>query len=165
MELDSQGTKEAYMQLLVDSLKRKAEILEQLKKSTKQQESIISSDPFNEDQFLLTINEKDGQIQLLNKLDDGFDRLYQSVKEELSAHKEKYATQIVALKELIVSITDAGVELQAMEKRNKAKLEVIFSNKKRDIKNSKISSQTAASYYKNMANQNTSQSFFYDEKN
>lgn len=164
MELEGLSTREAYVQLLIDSLKRKTEILEKLIKLTKQQEGIIASDPFNEDEFLKTISDKEEQILLLSKLDDGFEQIYQSVKDELSTNKEKYTKQIAVLKERITGITDAGVELVAMEKRNKTKLEVIFSNKKRDIKNSKISSQTAASYYKNMANQDTSQSFFYDKK-
>jgi hypothetical protein len=164
MELESNTTRQAYIQLMVDTLRKKTEVLNLLMNITQQQESIISSNTFQEDQFLQTISQKEEQIQILTKLDIGFEQLYVSVKDELVNDKERYNTEIEIMKELITDITDFSVKLQVLEKRNKSKLEVLFARKRKEIKNSRISNQTASNYYKTMANQHEAQSYFYDKK-
>lgn len=165
MELENHSTRQAYIQLLLDTLRKKTEILSQLTNLTKQQEGFISSENFNEEEFLKTISLKEEQILALEKLDVGFEQIYDSVRDELNNSKGKYMKEITALKELIVEITDMSVNLQALEKRNKTKLELIFANKRREIKNSRLSNQTVANYYKNSIKQQEAQSFFYDKKN
>ncbi|MHB8129443.1 MAG: hypothetical protein ACYDEX_10625 [Mobilitalea sp.] len=164
MELENHATKQAYIQMLADTLRKKSEVLNLLMNLTEQQESLITSENFNEDDFLMTITLKEEQIQALTKLDLGFEQLYESVKEELETGKTKYATEITDLKERITNITDMSVRLQALEQRNKSKLEVLLAKKRKDIKGSRISNQTAANYYKTMANQHEAQSYFYDKK-
>jgi hypothetical protein len=164
MELENQAARNTYIQLLVDTLQKKSKVLKLLMNITEQQENIISAPNFNEDEFLKTISLKEEQIQTLEKLDNGFDQIYESIKEELANKKEKFGTEIASLKVLIVEITDMSVKLQALERRNKSKMEVIFSNKRREIKNSRLSNQTVANYYKNMSKQQEAQSYFYDKK-
>lgn len=165
MELNDLKTKQAYIKLLTDVLKKKSEVLNRLMSITEQQEKMIASDAFDEEQFLQTITLKEEQIQNLSKLDTGFEQLYESVKEEMVTNIGKYATEVTRMKEQITDITDQSVKLQALEKRNKSKLDHLFAKKHRDIKNSRVSSQTAVNYYKTMANQHEPQSFFYDKKN
>jgi hypothetical protein len=164
MELENHTTRQAYIQLLVDTLRKKTEVLNLLMNFTQQQENIISSDTFQENQFLQIISLKEEQIQILSKLDIGFEQLYESVKDELTISKERYGSEIEVLKDLITKITDLSVKLQVLEKRNKSKLDVLFARKRKEIKNSRISNQTATNYYKTMANQHEAQSFFYDKK-
>lgn len=164
MDIENHTTRQVYIQLLTDVLKKKLEVLNRLMSLTEQQEKMIASDLFEGDQFLQTITLKEEQIQNLSKLDTGFEQLYEGVKKELNLNKENYVAEITLLKEDILSITDMSVKLQAMEKRNKLKLESIFAKKRKDIKNSKISSQTATNYYKTMANRHEVQSYFYDKK-
>ncbi|MDF2944215.1 MAG: hypothetical protein K0S01_3073 [Herbinix sp.] len=165
MELENHTTKQAYIQLLADTLKKKTEVLDLLMNLSEQQDSIISSEDFDEEQFLQTITLKEEQIDSLTKLDAGFEQLYESVKVELETGRAKYTIEISALKERITEITDLSVKLQALEKRNKSKLEVLLAQKRKVIKNSRISNQTAANYYKTMAKQHEAQSVFYDKKN
>jgi hypothetical protein len=164
MELENHATKQAYIQMLADTLRKKTEVLNLLINLTERQESLITSENFNEDDFLMTITWKEEQIQALAILDLGFEQLYGSVKEELLTGKAKYATEIAGLKERITNITDISVKLQALEQRNKSRLEVLLAKKRKDIKGSRISNQTATNYYKTMANQHESQSYFYDKK-
>ncbi len=164
MELDNQAARQTYIRLLADTLKKKTEILGELLALTKQQECIITMDNFEEDEFLKTVSQKEEQINILSKLDDGFERLYQSVREELVTDKDKYKDDINGLKELIAVITDMSVELQAMEKRNKTRMEAYFSRKRREIKNSRVSSRTVTNYYKTMTKQYEIPSVFYDKK-
>jgi flagellar biosynthesis/type III secretory pathway chaperone len=164
MELENHTSRQTYIQLLADTLKKKREVLNLLMNITQKQESVITSEPFREEQFLQIITLKEEHIQNLAKLDTGFEQLYNSVKEELVNNKNKYSAEIAVLKDLITDITDFSVRLQAMEKRNKSKLEVLFASKRKEIKMSRMSNQKAANYYKTMANQQESQSYFYDKK-
>lgn len=164
MELESQTTKLAYIQLLADTLEKKSEVLTRLINLTEKQESLIASDPFLEDDFLQLISSKEEQLLTLAKFDVGFEQIFDSVKEELINSKQKYVTEITDLKKQITKITDMSVKLQALEKRNKSKMEVLLAKKRKDIKGARISNQTATNYYKTMAQQHESQSFFYDKK-
>ncbi len=164
MELDNQTTKQAYIQMLSDVLKRKLAVLNRLMELTGDQEVLMKQDTFDEEAFSRTIDQKGEQLELLTKLDTGFEQLYENVREELSTQKSKYFHEITTMQEDIASITDLSVKLQAMEKRNRTKLEQILSQKRREIKSSRMSSQTVAKYYKTIANQNDTPSFFYDKK-
>lgn len=164
MNPENQNSKQTYIQLLADTLKRKIDVLKQLKNFTQNQEAEINSPAFSEDSFMQLISLKDEQIKKLSQLDDGFEQLYQNVKEELDVHRESYAAYISKLQELISEITDLSVELQTMETRNKAKLETLLASKRKSIRQAKISTQTASNYYKTMAMQQETQSYFYDRK-
>lgn len=165
MELENDTAKQAYIQLLAEILKKKTEVLNKLTDLTQRQETVINSDSFNENSFNEIISLKEEQLKALSKLDDGFEQLYESVKEELTVNKNSYTAQISQLKDQITVITDYSVKLQTMESRNKAKLEALLTLKRKNIQKAKISSQTATNYYKTMAQQHEAQSFFYDKKN
>jgi flagellar biosynthesis/type III secretory pathway chaperone len=165
MELENNTARRAYIQLLVDTLKKKSEVLNQLMELTLRQESLITSDELKEEEFSVIISSKEEQINMLSKLDEGFEKLYESVQEELLTGREKYRTEITTLQELIITITDTSVKLQALEKRNKLKMEAYFSNQRKKIRNSRLNNKTVTNYYKTMTKQNEIPSFFYDKKN
>lgn len=164
MELENQTTRQAYIQMLSDILKKKLAILSELMNLTTTQEEIMKQEAFDENEFDKTIELKGEQLEALEKLDLGFEQIYDSVREELETQKVNYYHEITQMQEYITSITDISVKLQALEKRNKSRLEQILSQKRRDIKKSRVSSQTVAKYYKNMANQSDASSYFYDKK-
>jgi hypothetical protein len=165
MGLENQTTKQTYIGLLAEILKRKIEVLKLLMDLSVQQEQILTAEAFDEDLFLTTIDQKEEQINRLNTLDEGFDKIYNGVKEELSVDKVSYTSEILLMKDLITEITDMSVKLQAIEKRNKEKLEQVLVEKRKEIKNFRVSNQTATNYYKTMAQQHEAQSYFYDKKN
>ena len=132
---------------------------------TASQQTIIESEGFDEDEFLKTISLKEEHIQSLFELDKGFEMVYDRIREELNENRKEYAPQITSLKELVTKVTDLSVKLQALETRNKSKLEALLAKKRRSIKNSRLSNETVTNYYKNLANKSESQSYFYDKKN
>ncbi len=154
-----------YINILTDTLLKKAELLDQLTQITAKQEAIISSESPDMESLEHTFSEKETYILKLNQLDDGFDKVYHRVREAFQINKELYKEQILVLQELIRSVTDKGARLQAMELRNKSRFQVFFSGKKKDIKNFKVSSRMANNYYKNAMNQQPGESFFVDKKN
>lgn len=158
------NAKETYIQLLIDSLGKKQEILDELMQITSRQQTIIDSEGFEEDEFLQTINLKEELIKSLDELDRGFEMVYDRIREELNDNRKDYISQITSLKELVTSVTDLSVKLQALEKRNRPKLEALLVNKRKNIRNSRLSNETVTNYYKNMTNKPESQSYFYDKK-
>lgn len=164
LEIENPMMKETYIKLLRDTLERKLQVLDQLILLTEQQDKVISAEHFDEDSFMQCIEKKEEFLGDLDKLDQGFERVYQAVSTELSTKKELFKGDIFILQELITKITDRSVSLQAMEKRNKSKLELLFSRKRKEIKSSKALGKSATNYYKTMVQQHEQKSIFYDKK-
>lgn len=164
MELNN-NYKKTYIQLLIDSLKKKYAILNELMTITLKQQDLINSESFDEDEFMNTITLKEKQIKSLSEMDHGFELVYDRVREELKDNAFLYKSEITSLKELVTKVTDLSVSLQALEKRNKTGMEAIFAKKRKEIKKARLSNETVANYYKNMSGKHDSQSYFYDKKN
>ena len=108
MELND-NNKETYIQLLIDSLGKKLEVLNELMQITASQQTIIESEGFDEDEFLKTISLKEEHIQSLFELDKGFEMVYDRIREELNENRKEYAPQITSLKELVTKVTDLSL--------------------------------------------------------
>ena len=156
--------KRSYISILKDTLEKKVLILNQLLEVTLLQEQCISDDLINTDEFEQTFEMKEAIIENINKLDEGFELIYDHVKEELSDNQIQYKEEILHLQELIRQITEKSTEIQAIEMRNKSKVEAFFLQRKKMIKGFKVNSKRASSYYKNMADQHHGESYFYDKK-
>ncbi|HHU72196.1 MAG TPA: flagellar protein FliT [Clostridiales bacterium] len=153
-----------YIDVLKDSLIKKVMVLDKLLEKTLLQEKIISTSPFSSDEFDQAYEDKEILILQLSELDEGFEQIYDHVKEILGNNKFEHKEDIIQLQNVIRQITDKSTELQSIEIRNKKKLDILFTNRKKEIKDYKINSQTASSYYKNMTDQHQGQSYFYDKK-
>lgn len=159
------NVKQTYIQLLIDSLGKKNEVLTELMQITTKQQDIIDSESFDEDEFLRTISLKEEQIKDLTEFDKGFEMVYERIREELNNNPNSYRTEIEDLKELVTKVTDLSVKLQALEKRNKSKIEPLLVSKRKNIKNARLSNETVTNYYKSMSGKQEEQSYFYDKKN
>lgn len=154
-----------YIKILLDSMKKKERIMQYLLGETKEQKQILSIEPFSIDEFEESMERKGLLIEELNQLDSGFETTYERVKQELSKRKEKYQIEILELKKLISSVTDISVKIQALEQRNKKSMEQCLMKQKQEIKQVRMSNQTATKYYNQMAGQyQTNQSYFLDNK-
>lgn len=154
-----------YVKILVDTLKKKKETLEILTELTKEQEQLLKAEHFSMEAFETAMDKKEIVIQGLNQLDDGFEAFYKRLEMVIRTEKDTYREELMAAQKLIGEITDMSVRLQAMEARNKEKLAMEFANERQEIRQFKVSSQTAGKYYQNMANQHqTGQSYFMDRK-
>jgi len=154
-----------YISILIDSLKKKIEVLEHLRDDTLKQEELLSREELDFDAFNKTIDSKDKSLARLNELDDGFLEVYEKVAPLFKKDKDAYENEITYLKELVRRITDCSTTLTALEERNKIKLSIHLNRGKQKIKDYKQSSKTVAAYYKNIANKRTPEgSTFYDKK-
>lgn len=154
-----------YINIITDTLRRKLEVLGALEEATSRQEEIAGQEQPDMEMFETLIEAKDKLLERLNGLDDGFMELYTRVAETLKKNTEDYAEEISQIQELIRGITDKSTSLQAAEERNRQKLAVVFSEGKKKVKDFKISSRTAAAYYKNMSGHHQDgDSYFFNKK-
>ena len=164
MEMESSKITETYIKLLQDTLDRKLLVIRELLELSQQQSDCLKKESFDEEQFDELMNQKEILLEELNQLDSGFERAFELVRKEVTDHKNLYKNEIIALQGTIRTITDISVNIQAIENRNKDAMIVVLSNKRKEIKNSKVQNQAVTNYYKTMANQHEMQSFFYDKK-
>lgn len=153
-----------YLNILEDSLKKKLEVLKQIREVNEVQTEILKGESIDLEAFDQTVDEKDLYIGELTKLDEGFELLYDNVKEELVGNRQKYAEQIRCLQELITQITESSVSIQAQEARNKALVENCFRKERQNLGQSRKNSQAVYGYYQNMNNMKGAQSQFMDKK-
>ena len=153
-----------YVRMMLDVLNKKELHLAKLLELTKEQETVLKSEEFNEAEFELLIEKKGGHLRKLEEVDQGFQSVYNRVAEEMKSNKDAYKEQILEMQGLITKVTDLGVKLSALEEKNKAALEAKLQNKKQTIRQFKVSKQTASTYYKNMIGMQTGASYFMDQK-
>lgn len=153
-----------YINILTDTLKKKNDLLDQLIMISSEQDNIISSEQPDMERLEQTFSEKEVFISQLNQLDDGFEKVYQHVKDALQTDKDQLKEQILKLQELIRSVTEKSTQLQVIEHRNKSRFQLFFAGKKKEIRNFKVSSRTADSYYKSVLNSQPGESYFLDKK-
>lgn len=159
--MDANGT---YIKILIESLEKKLKILDQIIEKNKEQKLIISVEKIEIDRFEKNLEEKANLIEEIESLDEGFQTVYEHVKEELAGKKNQYAAEISRLQELIRAITDKSILIQAEEERNKNMIQNHFTSIKREIKQAKAGRKVAADYYKSMSRTNMIEPQFLDKK-
>lgn len=155
---------ENYLSILEESLKKKIDVLKRIQASNEVQTGILKQEPVDLEAFDKIVDEKDLYIEELNSLDEGFESLYEKVRQELDGNRAKFADQIKRMQGLITDITDRSVAIQAQEARNKALVEKCFKVERQNLGQSRKNSKAAYGYYQNMSNKNVPQSHFMDQK-
>ena len=153
-----------YLKVLQESLLKKKDILESILLASEKQREIVSADNIDWEAFDRSIDAKGLLIENLGKLDDGFQNVYDRVKEELADNKDKYKDEIVAMQDLIRKVTELGTQVETLELRNKALIEKRFAEEHKQIKQSKIGSKVAMEYYQKMNKLNVVEPQLMDRK-
>ena len=96
------------------------------------------------------MDEKAKLIEEIVKLDNGFESIYEKVREQLLVNKEQYKVQIHNLQGLISKVTEKSTAIQAIEARNKAQMDIVFATQKKEVQNRRNAMSVARDYYQNM---------------
>lgn len=139
-----------YVSLLIDSLKKKQTLLDEIGLTNERLKQVLKDDRFDPEVFDAIGEEKRILVEEINKLDIGFETLYSRVKDELATNKDAYSTQIQTMQELIQSIVDAVTSIEVDEKRMKTEVEQQFSHIKQAVKQTRKNSAAVNNYYKSM---------------
>lgn len=151
-------------QILLQSLEKKTQLLDKMIRQNSVQEGILKEEELDMDAFDEAINTQGVYLEELDQLDQGFEAVYDRVREELLQDKNRYRTEIMRMKELIQQITDKIVTLNAGNMRNKVLAESQFSKKRTSIGSGASKNKVARNYYNNMNNLNYVSPQFYDNK-
>lgn len=143
-----------YVQILVDSLNKKVLILEEILRQNILQAEAAGKETFDMEAFEDTVDKKDELINNLMALDNGFEAVYNRVRDELMMHRESYTDQIRTMQQMVQRIADKSMEVQASEARNKNLVEKALRNARKQFGQGMTSVRAASDYYKNMSRVN-----------
>lgn len=155
---------ENYLGILKESLQKKLKVLEEIAVYNQEQELLLRKEDVSMEELDENMNGKDDLIQKVAVLDEGFETLYDRIKEQLLADKDAYKDQISELQQLISQVTEKSVSIQAQEARNKKLLEDYFSKERGRLRQNRQSSKAAYNYYKSVNNTNLVMPQMMDQK-
>lgn len=156
--------KDNYIEILESSLREKNRVLDEIKCLSEKQSEVVSSESFALEDLDEFIEKKGVLIERLERLDDGFEALYEKVSEEIKKNREKYSGQIRNMQNMIREITEKSNSIQALEKRNQTEINSYISKRKSEVKEGRISSKAAMNYYNTQRNAGYNESVFMDSK-
>lgn len=152
------------VQILLQSLEKKIQVLDQMLRLNKEQEELLKEERLNMDR-LDQILEEQGQLAgALERLDEGFESVYDRTREEIINGKVRYRAQIQRMQECIQQITAKIATINAGNMRNKMMMESQYKKQKQALAKSKQRTQVARNYYNSMNKLNNVQPQFYDSK-
>ena len=140
----------SYLQILQDSLIRKYELLCKIEEKSLEQSEMLKGQEVDLAGVDVNMDEKAELISEVLSLDKGFESIYERIRTALLPNKEQCKTQIVTLQRLIEKVTEKSASIQAIEARNKAQMEIVFSNQKRELQSRRNAMSVAKDYYQNM---------------
>lgn len=152
-----------YLLVLEQSLSKKINILSELERLTQVQKEIVLREQFDEEAFNDNVEMKAAQINELERLDKGFQILYDNVKAQIEDNRQAYSSEIQRLQVMIKSIMDKSAALMVLENQNKEMVTKRFATLKKEARQVKKNRNLAANYYKSM-NNISSEPYFLDKK-
>ena len=157
---------DSYLDMMEESLREKIVVLDEIVKENETQREILeSTTEFDEKGFDEAISRKGELIRRVDNLNDGFESLYDRVRQELDTGRDKYKDRIRIFQDLIRQITDLSNSIEAGEKRNSALAKNNFSAARNKMNQGRKSSQAALDYYLTMNKSKITPPQFYDTKN
>ena len=155
---------DTYLDMLQDSLKKKLEILDDIMRYQREEAEMLKDESMDMEVFDKSINDKVALAENIDSLDDGFEKVYDRIREEMIKHKEKYAVQIRAMQDMIGEISEKNVAIQAEENRIKLEVDNFAKRESAALRQRRDNGKAARSYYNNMKKLNYVDSQFMDKK-
>lgn len=142
---------EGYLQIMVESLEKKINVLDEVLELNKQQLQLAATPSMDMRAYDELMEQKGALIEELNKLDEGFTTTFEMIKDDVKANQEKYKKLVLKMQDLIRVAVEKGVEVETQEKRNKEALVLVFQRKRQEVKQLKVSNSVASKYYRAMS--------------
>ena len=151
-------------QILLQGLEKKNKILDEIIEQNSIQENILKQNSLDMDALDASIDRIAVLVEELEKLDEGFDAVYDNARGEIMEHRTLYKVEIGKMQEQIQQITDKVVKINAVKMRNQMRAESQFKQKAQEIKNAVSKTKAAKNYYNNMNKIGYTAPQFYDSK-
>ena len=154
-----------YIQVLLTTLKKQEQTLEELLQITQEQSRIADRKDFDEAMLDTSLDRKEILIAKLNEYDDGFTSVYGRIRNEVKQDPEMYQKEIQEIQRLIKQCTDLGVEIRVLEERNRDKLTQCFANRQKVYAARRNAASVTSHYNQTMNNQRVMDAFRFNQKN
>ena len=151
-------------QVLVESLEKKSRILDEIMQENEAQELLLKGEELDMEALDASANRMGELAEKLELLDDGFEAVYDRIRQELIENKSAYRTEIKRMQELIAVITEKVVSINAARMRNKLQAENRFKKSRQQIGKASSKMKVSQNYYNNMNRLNYVDPQFYDNK-
>jgi len=155
---------ENYLMIMIQSLKKKIQVLDCIIDANERQKIGLEDPSLDPDDFDKVVEEKASYIEHLALLDQGFDKLFERVKEEVNLHRDVYKNEIKEMQMLITTITEKSNKIQVQEARNKELMTQKFAKVHKQARDVRASQQAVNQYYQNMKKINYIDPQFMDNK-
>lgn len=142
----------SYLQILQDSLDKKLQMLVKIEEKSLEQSAMLKNQEVDLVAVDTNMDEKAELIEKVLSIDNGFESIYEKIREQLISNKEQYKDEIKTIKALIEKVTEKSASIQAIEARNKAQMEVVFNSQKKSLQGKRNAMSVARDYYQNMNN-------------
>ena len=152
-----------YLKILDESLDKKLALLKEIEDLSLSQ-SVMIEDGAAFENIDANMDDKAALIDRINKLDEGFQAMYDNIKENLEAQKEEYEDEIELIKKKISEVMSCSTQIQAIEARNKAAMEQRFAKAHKDIRSRTVHASQVQDYYKVANRLNAITPQFMDKK-
>ncbi len=154
-----------YIAALQTALQDKRRIMQELLRLTQEQEQILKKKEMDADDFERLLREKEERLDRIQELDKGFQNLFDKIGSSLKEKKQLYKKQILLMQDDIRAITDCGVQIETLERKNRDSFAIFASGKRKEIRNFRMNTKSVASYHRNMSNQHQEwNTYFMDKK-
>lgn len=151
-------------QVLVESLEKKSRILDEIIKENEAQERLFKQEELDLE-ALDSSSDRMGELaEKLELLDEGFESVYDRIREELIENKQAYRVEIKRMQELIAVITEKIVSINAARMRNNIQAEQRFKKSRQQIGSASSQMKASKNYYNHMNSLNYVAPQFYDSK-
>ena len=152
------------LDMLEKCLVCKQELLKKIYQVALNQEAILDTEPVSEEAFENTLSEKEELLKLLEQYDQGFENTFGRIREAVLADQKEYRARIETMQQLIKTLTDQGVRIQALEQKNKRKLDIYLDSRRQQIKTFNVSNRTVSNYYKSISGASKGEAYYMDKK-
>lgn len=152
------------IQVLVESLEKKSLLLDDIIRENDVQEDILRQEELDMDALDASTDRISSLAEALDKLDDGFEAVYDRTREELIVNKAAYRGEIAKMQKLIGEITDKVVRINAARMRNKMRADQQFKKSRNQIGQAASKMKASKNYYNSMNNLHYVAPQFYDSK-
>ena len=153
-----------YLELLIQSLKKKLLLLNQIIVLNQQQKEMLMDENLDPDTLDVNVREKDELISQVTQLDDGFDEIYAHIADLMKKNHSDYEEELDRMRELIRQIMAKDASIRADEQRNYELAQKKFARVKKQIREVKTSQKMVNRYYQNMMQQRQADIQYMDNK-
>lgn len=154
----------SYISIMMESLEKKRGILDKIIELNRQQKLLLQDPNLLPEDFEKNMDNKSVFVEQLNLLDDGFEELFERVRDNLNENRDQYADEIKKMQGLIKDITEKTNTIQTQEIRNKEEADRKFADVREQVKGVRNSQKVVHQYYQNMMRQKNYSAQVIDNK-